>query len=138
VIAGQSMGVTSQVRTRTPTTYLDFKFQSGAIMRQDVEAGWTTFVYILEGKFKIDDQIIEAHNTVLFTHEGDYVEMENVGNDNGHLVLIAGRPIGEPVAQHGPFVMNTKQEIMQAIEDFQMSKNGFEMAKTWKSVEGNK
>ena len=46
--------------------------------------------------------------------------------------------LGEPIAQHGPFVMNTKQEIMQAIEDYQMSKNGFEKARTWKSVEGNK
>jgi len=138
VIAGQSMGVNSQVRTRTPTTYLDFKFQPGAKMRQDVENGWTTFVYILEGKFKFDDKIIEAHNTVLFTPEGDHLEMENVGTDIGHLVMIAGRPIGEPIAQHGPFVMNTKQEIMQAIEDYQMSKNGFEKARTWKSVEGNK
>ena len=45
---------------------------------------------------------------------------------------------GEPIAQHGPFVMNTKEEILQAFQDYQQAKNGFENARKWKSVEGNK
>ena len=45
---------------------------------------------------------------------------------------------GEKVVQHGPFVMNTRQEIEQAFEDYQLGKNGFEKIKTWKSIEGNK
>ena len=46
--------------------------------------------------------------------------------------------VGEKVVQHGPFVMNTRQEIEQAFEDYQLGKNGFEKIKTWKSIEGNK
>ena len=53
-------------------------------------------------------------------------------------MLVAGQPIGEQVVQHGPFVMNTEAEIRQAIRDFQTASNGFERAKSWRSVEGNK
>ncbi|CAH6780351.1 Pir [Phodopus roborovskii] len=54
-----------------------------------------------------------------------------------HFVLIAGEPLREPVVQHGPFVMNTNEEISKAILDFRNAKNGFEGAKTWKSKIGN-
>jgi len=141
VIAGSSMGIKSPVRTRTPTFYLDFKFLPGSNFTQDVPADWTCFAYILAGKFRFGGgEVVEAHNTVLFDTDGDGVEMEETGHSDseGHLVLIAGRPIGEKVVQHGPFVMNTRQEIEQAFEDYQLGKNGFEKIKTWKSIEGNK
>ena len=156
VIAGTSLGVSSQVRTRTPTYYLDITLAPGASHRQEVPDGWTTFVYILEGKLKFGDKAVDAHNTVLFSHDGDDVEILNEADIQGHCVLIAGRPIGksknhrntnqyvtltftgEPIAQHGPFVMNTQEEILQAFQDFQQGKNGFEKARKWKSVEGNK
>ena len=53
-----------------------------------------------------------------------------------HLVLVAGRPIGEQIVQHGPFVINTEAEIRQAIRDY--ASNGFERPRSWKSVVGNK
>lgn len=139
IIAGTSMGVNSPVRTRTPTYYLDFIFTPGTNFQQKVPDGWTTFVYILEGKFKFGDQrTVEAHNTVLLNKSGEFVDMTCTGTDSqGHLVLIAGKPIGEPIAQQGPFVMNTREELEQAFEDYQLAQNGFEKVRTWKSVKGN-
>merc|ERR1711892_428641 len=126
-------------RTRTPTFYLDFKFVPGTTFTQDVPDGWTCFAYILAGNFKFGgSKSVDAHNTILFNTDGDGIEMENDGQTEGHLVLIAGRPIGEKVVQHGPFVMNSREEIEQAFEDYKLGKNGFEKVKTWKSIEGNK
>ena len=68
----------------------------------------------------------------------DSIEFQNGGQEVARFVLIAGQPIGEPIVQHGPFVMNTKAEIQQAIEDYQFGKNGFENAHKWQSIEGNK
>ena len=96
VIAGNSMGVKSAVRTRTPTFYLDFKFAPGSSFKQDVPEGWTSFVYILGGKFKFGGkEDVDAHSTVLFNTDGEGIEMENVSQTEGHLVLIAGKPIGK-------------------------------------------
>ncbi|XP_007174299.2 pirin isoform X6 [Balaenoptera acutorostrata] len=66
-----------------------------------------------------------------------YLEMCILDPERSHFVLIAGEPLREPVVQHGPFVMNTDEEISQAILDFRNAKNGFERAKTWKSKIGN-
>ena len=138
VIAGESMNIKSPVRTRTPTYYLDFEMAPNSSHIQNVSVGWTTFIYTLEGIVQADSKMIKAHHTVVFSKTGDCIEFHNVGQEMARFVLIAGEPIGEPIVQHGPFVMNTKAEIQQAIEDYQFGKNGFEKAHKWQSIEGNK
>jgi len=59
--------------------------------------------------------------------------MLSTGTESCHFVVIAGKPLREPIVQHGPFVMNTESEIEQAFSDFRNGKNGFENAATWKS-----
>ncbi|XP_048652326.1 pirin [Marmota marmota marmota] len=102
--------------------------------------GWTSFIYTISGDVYIgpDDaqQKIEPHHTAVLG-EGDSVQVENKDPERSHFVLIAGEPLREPVVQHGPFVMNTNEEISEAILDFRNAKNGFERAKTWKSKIGN-
>ncbi|KAE9450579.1 hypothetical protein C3L33_17515, partial [Rhododendron williamsianum] len=100
VIAGEAMGVQSPVYTRTPTMYLDFTLKPGAQLHQSIPESWNSFVYLIEGEGRME-QVIKA------------VEF----------VLIGGQPLGEPVVQYGPFVMNTQAEIEQTIEDYQHSKN---------------
>ena len=148
------MGAVSPVRTRTPTYYLDFTLQPGSSLTQEIPSGWTTFVYTLRGRIEIGgDLTVEPHHTVLFTREGEAVQIENRKEEEAQLIMIAGKPLGEtskyrtkniphcmagePVARHGPFVMNTKQELEQAFQDFHRATNGFERAKTWRSVSGN-
>ncbi|XP_068126889.1 pirin-like isoform X2 [Hyperolius riggenbachi] len=136
VISGESLGVKSKVYTRTPTLYLDFKIQKGAKHTQEVPKGWTAFIYTLCGVISVGpadgQKSVEAHHTAVLD-DGDNVTFENKGDELAHFVLIAGEPINEPVVQHGPFVMNTRDEISQAIEDYSLGKNGFEKAKTWQS-----
>ncbi|XP_034504885.1 pirin isoform X3 [Ailuropoda melanoleuca] len=140
VISGEALGIKSKIYTRTPTLYLDFKLDHGAKHSQPLPKGWTSFIYTISGNVYIgpDDaqQKIEPHHTAVLG-EGDHVQVENKDPERSHFVLIAGEPLREPVVQHGPFVMNTNEEISQAILDFRNAKNGFERAKTWKSKIGN-
>ncbi|XP_032359600.1 pirin [Etheostoma spectabile] len=140
VISGEALGATSKVYTRTPTLYLDFRLQTGALHVQPVPSGWTTFIYTLSGSIHVgpdeEQQKVEPHHTVVFG-DGDCVNIKNEGSEVAHFVLIAGKPINEPVVQHGPFVMTTEEEIGQAIMDYQTGRNGFERAKNWKSKISN-
>ncbi|XP_032736158.1 LOW QUALITY PROTEIN: pirin [Lontra canadensis] len=130
----------SLIYTRTPTLYLDFKLDAGAKHCQPIPKGWTNFIYTISGNVHIGpedaQQKIAPHHTAVLG-EGDNVQVENKDPERSHFVLIAGEPLREPVVQHGPFVMNTNEEISQAILDFRNAKNGFERAKTWKSKIGN-
>jgi len=138
IISGESMGVKSGVKTLTPTTYLDFSLEPGCEFKQAIPQGWTAFAYTLQGLLKCDkEKTIESHNTVVFSRTGDSILLQNPGTEVTRLVLIAGQPVGEPVKQHGPFVMTTDEEINQAIRDYQLGLNGFEAARNWKSVAGN-
>ena len=138
VIAGESMNIKSPVRTRTPTYYLDFEMNPGSSFVQNVPQGWTSFIYTLEGEIKLNEDRIQAHHTVVLSKEGEEIEFENANGKKARFVLIGGQPLGEPVVQHGPFVMNTREEINQAFKDYQFGQNGFENAHQWKSIEGNK
>lgn len=137
VIAGESQGITSPMLTRTPTMYLDFKMEKDGRLVQPINKGWNTFIYILSGKamFGPDENQTEGrpHHALILSEEGDTLAAVNKGEEECHFVLIGGQPLNEPVATHGPFVMNTDDEIQQAVLDYKLKQNGFEIAKTWKS-----
>ena len=77
---------------------------------------------------------IANHCTVVFDQShGEAVAFSNRSSQKSRFVLIAGKPIGEPVSQWGPFVMTTKEEVEKAMRDFKRGLNGFERAKTWVS-----
>ncbi|XP_007431933.1 pirin [Python bivittatus] len=139
VISGEALAVKAKVYTHTPTLYLDFKLIKGAKHTQPIPKGWTAFIYTLSGSVYIGPAIIqqkvEPHNTAVLS-DGDCVQLENKDPAVSHFVLVAGEPIKETVIQHGPFVMNTQDEILQAIDDFKNARNGFERATTWKSKIG--
>ncbi|XP_071509962.1 pirin-like [Diadema antillarum] len=141
VIAGESLGLKAKVRTRTSTAYLDFTFEKGAHLKQPVTKGFTAFVYVLSGKALFgsgaDKQEGSPHHTLVLS-DGDYLEIENKEAELCHFVLISGKPLKEPIVQYGPFVMNTEEEIQQAIFDYRNARNGFERARSWKSKAGNR
>lgn len=132
VIAGECMGVKAKVVTESPIYYLDIKMKPNQTFEQQIPAHYTAFVYILSGSAFFGTNKAEGtpHHTLVMGKEGDKIQMETKDN-HVHCVLIAGEPINEPIVQHGPFVMNTKEEIMQAIMDYQTCRNGFESAKNW-------
>ena len=130
----------SQVYTRTPAYYMDFTLDPGATLSQEIPSGWTAFSYTLTGTSVFGDasaaKAVEAHHTVVFSSKSNetHVVASNPSQDtSSRFVLIAGAPLGEPVAQHGPFVMNNREQLHQAMSDYQMGRNGFERAPSWSS-----
>lgn len=136
IIAGESMGTKSAVFTRTPSMYLDFTMEPSSRHQQPIPQGWNAFAYILEGRVHFGSAGRQkeglTHHCVVFG-DGSHLEMENKGTQKCRLVLLAGQPLKEPIVQHGPFVMNTQEEIQQAFFDFRNGLNGFEVARGWKS-----
>jgi hypothetical protein len=114
VIAGEFQGTKAPVKPgATDATYLDVHLPAGATFTQPVKDGYNAFVYVYEGEL----EGIEARSAAVFTDKGS-VEVK-AGPQGARFLLLAGKPIGEPVVQYGPFVMNTREEIEQAIRDYQ-------------------
>ncbi len=117
VIAGQSHGVTGAVtREATAPTYLDVHLPAGARFEQTLPAAHNAFVYVYRGEARLGDTAVPVQRMAILRNEGDGVVIE--AQADTRLLLIAGQPLNEPIAQYGPFVMNTQQEIYQAVNDF--------------------
>jgi len=118
VIAGASHGEAGAVkRDTTQVLYLDVHLVAGAQFEQPLAAGHNAFVYVYRGAVTIAGQAVARQQMALLANHGDGVRILG-GPDGARALLIAGRPLNEPIVQHGPFVMNTQQEIFQAVADF--------------------
>ncbi|KAK5801510.1 RmlC-like cupin domain-containing protein [Linnemannia elongata] len=136
VIAGESHGVKSQVYTRTPTMYFDFKMDKNKTVTQIIPSTYTGFLYMLKGTAYIGDKEFEgkAHHTLTLSEDGTTTIKIQTKNEDAHFVFIAGEPLKEPIVQHDPFVMNSSEEIYETFVDYQNNKNGFERARNWRST----
>jgi redox-sensitive bicupin YhaK (pirin superfamily) len=128
VIAGESMGKQAVVETRTPIMYLHFTLQPGTKVTQPVPQNYNAFAYVVNGEGLFGNKQRPAHKeqVVLFEQDGNEITI-NASTDTKSpldVLLIAGVPLGEPVARYGPFVMNTEEEIRQAILDYNSGKMG--------------
>jgi quercetin 2,3-dioxygenase len=124
VIAGESLGARAVIDTRTPIQYLHFKLAPGAKVTQPVPRDYNAFAYVLDGELQAGAQRAGRSQMVMFARDGDEAELAAGTNSSLEVLLIAGLPLGEPVERWGPFVMNTKAEIKQAIEDYQHGRMG--------------
>jgi redox-sensitive bicupin YhaK (pirin superfamily) len=114
--------------------YLDFKLNPNSSFNQPIPMDWNAFVFILkgEGVFGTDQTKAGAHHTLIL-NKGNSLHFKNESKDVLHFVLLGGKPLHQSIVQHGPFVMNSQEEINQAIMDYQLCRNGFEKAKDWSS-----
>jgi redox-sensitive bicupin YhaK (pirin superfamily) len=120
VIAGRAMGVEGAVqRDATEPLVLDLHLAPRAAFRQTLGPELNVFVVVYRGQLSVAETAIRTrHMAILANAPGsDGVEL-HAGADGARALLVAGRPLKEPIAQYGPFVMNTQQEIFQAVEDF--------------------
>ncbi|MGA8005823.1 MAG: pirin family protein [Burkholderiales bacterium] len=101
----------------TEALYLDVELPAGASFSHPVAAEHNAFVYPFEGNVSIGGRSLRAHNAGVLG-AGDRLEV-TAGSEGARFLLLAGRPLGEPVVQYGPFVMNTREEVEQAIRDYQ-------------------
>jgi redox-sensitive bicupin YhaK (pirin superfamily) len=128
VIAGEALGAHAVIETRTPILYLHFTLHPGAKIIQPVPSAYNTFAYIIngEGIFGTSKQFAKRGQMVIFAKDGKMIIISAPENVKSSLdvLLIGGMPLNEPVARYGPFVMNTKAEIYQAIDDYQNGRMG--------------
>jgi redox-sensitive bicupin YhaK (pirin superfamily) len=124
VIAGESLGIQGAIDTRIPILYLHATLAPGAEFTQTVPKSENAFAFVVEGEGEFAGSKAAGSQVVLFDRAGDTISVKNSGTEPLSFLLIAGEPIGEPVARYGPFVMNSREEIVQAAEDFQAGRMG--------------
>jgi len=117
VIAGEVNGIKGAVDTgATEPTYLDVVLPAGASFAHPIALGHNAFVYVYDGAVVVDAQTLTKTELGVLG-DGDTIEVR-AGDAGAKVLIVAGKPLGEPVARHGPFVMNTMVEIRQAAEDY--------------------
>jgi redox-sensitive bicupin YhaK (pirin superfamily) len=121
VIAGSSHGVAGAVqREQTEPLYLDVQLAPGARFEQLLPDSHNAFLYVYRGELTVADTLVRRQRmAILANTPGSHGVVLQAGPEGAQAILIAGRPLKEPIAQYGPFVMNTQQELVQAVQDFQ-------------------
>jgi quercetin 2,3-dioxygenase len=118
VIAGSTHGVQGAVqRDGTEPLYLDLHLDAGATFEQPLPESHNAFVYVYRGALRIAEQDVPVQRMAILRNTGDGVRL-TAASEGARAILIAGKPLKEPIVQYGPFVMNSQQEIFKAVEDF--------------------
>ena len=121
VIAGESDGVAGAVRREaTEPLYLDIELPPGAAHAVAIPAGHNAFLYVYRGRVEVGErgQRVEARQLAVLSNAPDADSVLLRGAEGARLLLIAGRPLHEPIVQWGPFVMNRREEIEAALADY--------------------
>ncbi len=126
VIAGEALGSQAVIDTRTPIMYLHFTLEPGASIVQPVGSDYNVFAYVIDGPGLFGDTArrVRERHIIVFGRDGEGVRLAATAEAPLNVLLIGGVPLNEPVARYGPFVMNTEQEIEQAILDYQAGRMG--------------
>src|SRR3954463_4916722 len=120
VIAGESHGVKGAMqREVTEPLYLDLEIPAGAIFAQPLDTGHNAFVYVYRGAVEIEGKALPVQRMGILANDRESDGVVLRATEPARALLIAGKPLGEPIAQYGPFVMNSQAEIYKAIQDFQ-------------------
>jgi redox-sensitive bicupin YhaK (pirin superfamily) len=122
VIAGEYAGARGPAKTFTPIRMLDAELRPGEALNVELPAAHNALAMVAEGRARAGGNEARAGELLLFANDGDRLVIEAA--DASHVILLAGEPIDEPIVQYGPFVMNSVEEIEQAIEDVQSGKFG--------------
>jgi redox-sensitive bicupin YhaK (pirin superfamily) len=123
VIAGSFDGHRGPAHTVTPVELYDVSLKAGRHLALSVPEGQNTSIFVLEGRLSVQGstQAAEAE-LIVYKREGSQVMVD--AEENSRLLIMSGTPIEEPIARYGPFVMNTKAELIEAVQDYQVGKMG--------------
>ncbi len=120
VIAGQCQGIAGAVeREFTEPLYLDIELQAGTSFEQPLPDSHNAFLYVYRGQIEVAGTSVPAQKMAILANEPGRDGVALTTKQGGRLLLIAGRPLREPIVQYGPFVMNSRDEIYQAMADYQ-------------------
>jgi redox-sensitive bicupin YhaK (pirin superfamily) len=120
VVAGSAFGVTGPVQgIDVDPLFVDLALERGAVTKLPLPSGHNAFAYVTDGAVRLgsDAREVRRGQLAVLTREGDGLAM-SCDSDGGRVIVVAGRPIGEPVARRGPFVMNTEDELDRAFEEY--------------------
>ncbi|SIT21599.1 hypothetical protein SAMN05421786_109133 [Chryseobacterium ureilyticum] len=124
LIAGEYDGHKGPAFTFTPVHMMNAKLKAGGKAEFNFPAHFNTAALIIEGSITINgEEHVKADHFALFKNEGETFTIQ--ANEDAVVLIISGEPINEPIFPHGPFVMNSREEIMQAFEDFNTGKFGY-------------
>ena len=127
VIAGSSHGVDGAVqREVTEPVYIDIDLPAGASFSQVLPEGHNAFIFTYRGAVRVGDKDVATGKMAILANTSGADGVNIHAAEASKLILIAGKPLNEPIAQYGPFVMNTQAEIFAAVEDFRAGKLGEE------------
>ena len=116
LIAGKHAGLSGPAKTHTAMQVWDMKIKKGAVISLSAPNHWNAALVILQGQVETDKGVAGDASLVIFSRAGTGVEV--TASQDTHALFLSGEPIPEPIVGYGPFVMNTKAEIAQAIDDF--------------------
>lgn len=123
IIAGEFAGVKGPATTFSPVHLYNLKLKTGETGELDYPAGYTTAILAVEGSAMLNGvETLPTDHLALFERDGEHITVTAV--DDSVLLVMSGEPLNEPIAQYGPFLMNTQEEIVQAIHDYQSGKFG--------------
>lgn len=116
VIAGQYEGQNGPARTFTPMNVIDLSVKKGSSLDIPAPEGWNTSLVVLKGAIESEGSEATAARMLMFSRQGQGIRI--TAQEDSVVLLLSGEPIDEPIVGYGPFVMNTKEEIAQAVADF--------------------
>jgi quercetin 2,3-dioxygenase len=122
VIAGRFNDVKGSASTFTEMNVFDIRLNKNGEMTTDIPATHNAAILVIEGSVGVNGQTAQLHNFVLFRNEGEVITIR--AKENSVLLLLSGVPINEPIAQYGPFVMNTQQELQDTFREYESGKFG--------------
>lgn len=122
VIAGSFNDVKGSASTFTEINMLNIRLNKNGEMTTDIEAAHNTAILVVEGEIEVNGKSAKLHDFVLFKNEGETITIK--ATEKSVLLLLSGVPINEPVAQYGPFVMNTQEELQETFKEYQEGKFG--------------
>jgi redox-sensitive bicupin YhaK (pirin superfamily) len=124
IIAGDYQGKKGPANTFTPISMLNVKLNFNGEAEINFPAHFNTALLVIEGEVLVnEDAVVPVNHFVLMENKGE--EFKIKGLQNSTVLVLSGEPINEPIAAHGPFVMNTREELVQAFQDFQNGKFGY-------------
>lgn len=123
VVAGTALGVSAVIETRTPIVYQDWSMEPGADHAVSLDSSMDGMVYVFGGEIEVGGRRV-VDGTLALLGPGESFQVRSVGERGARFLLLGGTPLREPVVRYGPFVMNTREEIHQAIRDAQSGRLG--------------
>lgn len=123
VVAGRWGDQVGPAQTHTDLMVIDGRLEAGSELTWPVPAGWTGLMAVLSGRVATEGREVGAETVVLYGRDGEAVVVRGLAEES-RVMLLAGEPLDEPIASMGPFVMNTREELMRAVDDYRRGRMG--------------